>query len=212
MALTYHGSNIVKVFNTGGSKVFEVKTPTYAFDVAYISDDNTLAVTLGYSGAKCITIIDIQNKQIKKEISVESNYYGIAMKDNTFICSAAEKGIQLVNPYNNSKINIVRQKYPMYCYIAHYDDTIYHTNYQTNSVTCYDEHGKLQWTFKNENVLTTAHGISVDNDGNVYVVGQTSTNVVVLSADGQQHKEILTASDGLTDPCSIDYCKVQISY
>ncbi|CAG2249113.1 unnamed protein product [Mytilus edulis] len=43
-------SNNVKIFKTDGSKDFEVKTPTWAFDVAYISEDNTLAVSSGESG------------------------------------------------------------------------------------------------------------------------------------------------------------------
>jgi DNA-binding beta-propeller fold protein YncE len=43
-------------------------------------------------------------------------------------------------------------------------------------------------------------GISVDNDGNVYVVGNRSNNVVVISPDGQRHRKLLSFKDGLSYP------------
>ncbi|CAG2186029.1 unnamed protein product [Mytilus edulis] len=196
---------VVRVFNLNGTKDFEVNTRTYAFDVAYISHDNTLAVTSGESDTKCITIIDIQSKQIKKTIPVKSKYYGIAVTDGKFICSTEGKGIQLINPNNNSTIDIVRDKIPVYCYVALFGDKIYHTNNQSNSVTCYDLQGTAKWTFKNEKVLRSPRGISVDNAGNAYVVGESSTNVVVISPDGEQYKEVATASDGLSNSFSLDY-------
>ncbi|CAG2186028.1 unnamed protein product [Mytilus edulis] len=200
-----HGS-AVRVFNCNGTKDFEVITPTYAFDVAYISHDNTLAVTSGGSNTKCITIIDIQSKQMKKTVPVNSYCYGIAVTDGNFICSAAGKGIQLINPHNNSTSDLVHDdKMPDLCYVTMFDDKIYYTNNQANSVTCYDLQGIVKWTFKNEKVLRRPNGISVNNDGIVYVVGNSSNNVVVLSADGKQFKEIATTSDGLSSPLSTDY-------
>lgn len=86
---------------------------------------------------------------------------------------------------------------------------------QENSVICYNLHGTLQWTFKNDSVLKNIGGITVDNAGNVYVtgnisnfpIGNPSNIVVVLSPDEQKHKTVLTASDGLANPFSLDYCR-----
>ncbi|XP_052065206.1 uncharacterized protein LOC127705000 [Mytilus californianus] len=203
-AFTETLNNLVRVFNTDGSKDFEIKTQYRAFDIAYISEDNTLAVTSGTNGM-CISIIDLQNKQIKKEIYAESYYHGLAVMDNKFICSADKEGIQWFNPNDNSTSVIVQEEFPKMCYIATFDDKIYHTNNKTNSVTCYDLQGTVQWTFEKESALKRPFGISVDNEGKVYVVGRLSTNVVVISADGQYHKEILTASDGLSNPLSLYY-------
>ncbi|XP_052065225.1 uncharacterized protein LOC127705021 isoform X1 [Mytilus californianus] len=203
-AFTETLNNLVRVFNTDGSKDFEVKTKYRAFDISYISEDNTLAVTSGKNG-KCITIIDLQNKQIKKEIYTESYYHGLAVMDNKLICSADKKGIQCFNPNDNSISVIVGEEFPTMCYIATFDDKIYHTNNIINSVTCYDLQGTVKWTFEKESVLKRPFGISVDNDGKVYVVGRLSTNVVVISAGGQYHKEILTASNGLFHPLSLYY-------
>jgi sugar lactone lactonase YvrE len=45
--------------------------------------------------------------------------------------------------------------------------------------------------------------LSVDNDGNVYVVG--SNNVVVISPDGQRHRQLLSSKDGLKKPRVLEY-------
>jgi hypothetical protein len=36
--------------------------------------------------------------------------------------------------------------------------------------------------------------------GNLYVVGQHTSNIVIISADGQYQKQILTNEDGLNSP------------
>ncbi|XP_063399498.1 uncharacterized protein LOC134684146 [Mytilus trossulus] len=206
MAFLHNSGRVVRVFNLNSKKVFHVNTRTYAFDVAYISHDNTLAVTSGESDTKCITIIDIQSKQIKKIIPVDSHYYGIAVTpEGKLICSAAGKGIQMINLHNSSITDIVRDnQIPVDCYVAIFGDKIYHTNNNSESVTCYDLQGTVEWTFQNERVLGGLVGISVDNDGNVYVVGESSNNVVVISTDGQQYKEVAKDSDGLFNPQCLD--------
>lgn len=57
-------------------------------------------------------------------------------------------------------------------------------------------------------VLSSPSGISVDYDGYVYVVGKSSRNVVVLSADGQQHKELLTVNS-ILNPYSLVYNRMK---
>lgn len=111
----------------------------------------------------------------------------------------------MINLHNKQTSDIVRDGIPEWCCVATLGDKIYHSNHESNSVTCYDIRGTVQWIFKNECVLKSPRGISVDNDGNLYVVGNSSTNVVVISVDGQQHKEILSARDGLNNPLSLDY-------
>jgi DNA-binding beta-propeller fold protein YncE len=44
-------------------------------------------------------------------------------------------------------------------------------------------------------------------DGNVYVVGFISHNVVVISHDGQRHRQLLSSKDGLSYPVVLDYDK-----
>ena len=92
-------------------------------------------------------------------------------------------------------------------YVATSGDKLYYTNTNTNTVTCCDLHGPTQWQFKDERVLQLPYGISVDNDGNVYVVGYYTHNVVVISPDGQRHRQLLSSKDGLSYPVVLDYDK-----
>jgi hypothetical protein len=65
----------------------------------------------------------------------------------------------------------------------------------------------LSWEFKYSSVLQGSRGISVDNDGNVHVVGCSSNNFVVISPDGQRHRQVLSSKDGLVNPRVLDYDK-----
>lgn len=49
----------------------------------------------------------------------------------------------------------------------------------------------------------------MDNNGSVFVVGVKSCNVVVISPDGKQGKQILTKDDGLKSPTAISFDKVK---
>ena len=72
-------------------------------------------------------------------------------------------------------------------------------------MTCCDLQGTTQWEFKDERVLKCLLGISLDNDGNVYVASKDSINVVVISPDGHCHRQLFSSKDGLVEPQVLDY-------
>jgi len=63
--------------------------------------------------------------------------------------------------------------------------------------------GKVQWELCDANVLVSPAGISTDNNNNIYVVGERSHNVVVISPDGQNYKEELSDRDDVKLPWGI---------
>ncbi|CAG2231472.1 unnamed protein product [Mytilus edulis] len=203
LVFTYYSARRFKIFSNAGSKDFEVQMPCNPFDIVYIREDNTLAVSS--NNPRTITIINLETKQIMKSIALDSDIYGIALKGNQLIYSSGDKGIRMINLNDESISDLVREATTSCCYTATFRDNIYHTNNQKDTVTCYNLHGKLLWTFHNESVLKSPRGIDVDNDGNVFVVGYRSNNVVVISSDGKRHREILTVSDGLDSPMSLHY-------
>ncbi|XP_071121594.1 uncharacterized protein [Mytilus edulis] len=203
LVFTYYSVKQLKVYSNKGSKDFEIKMSCKPFDIVYIREDNTLAVSS--NNPSTITIINLETKQMMKSIALGSEIYGIDLKDNQLIYSGKDKGIRMINLNDESISDLVREAMASGCYTATFRDNIYHTNNATYTVTCYNLHGKLLWTFHNESVLKSPHGIDVDNDGNVFVVGYISNNVVVISSDGKRHREILTVSDGLDNPISLHY-------
>lgn len=66
------------------------------------------------------------------------------------------------------------------------------------------------WEFMDKDVLDRPQGITVDNSGNVFVVGEQSCNVVCIAPDGKQYKQILTKKDGLVRPSAIFFEKVRM--
>ena len=70
-------------------------------------------------------------------------------------------------------------------------------------IYCYTLTGQEMCTFKDENVLRKPMGIALDKNNNIYVAGLGTNNVVVLSADGTNCKQILTKGDGLNRPWSL---------
>ncbi|XP_063418876.1 uncharacterized protein LOC134701671 [Mytilus trossulus] len=202
---TYNREGKLKVFNDQGSKEFEMKIPCGAFDLVYISNDNTLVVTSGESGKQCLSIVDLKKRKIKKTISLSSDNYGMVLKDNQLIYSAFNKGLRMINLDNESLTDIIREEMPTEGYTAIFKDNIYHTNRINNTVTCYNLQGERQWTFQNESVLKDPLGIDVDNDGNLYVAGIHSNNVVIISNDGQMYRELLAAGVGFRYPIALRY-------
>ncbi|CAG2187031.1 unnamed protein product [Mytilus edulis] len=177
--------------------------PSLGFDITLI-DEKTVAITSGESREKVgIDIIDIKKRSKIKFIKLPSSPYGIARDHNSLFVCVERRGIYKINILDGTTSCVISCILPSYSYVAVYTDRIYYTNYEDDSVVCCDRNGALVWTFKDDLVLNEPEGIAVDNNGNVYVVGEKSSNVVILSNDGKHHKELLTADDGLNSPSAI---------
>lgn len=61
---------------------------------------------------------------------------------------------------------------------------------------------KIQWTFKHDKI-TIPHGVTVDTYGNVFDADNAYSVVVVISPEGQQHKQLLSPEDCVHTPNSL---------
>ena len=144
-----------------------------------------------------IVIIDIDSQKVMIAISMDTYIYDMAVRGRTIYYCAWNKGLKMLHLSDNSVSDIINSNMSGVNYVATSGDKLYYTNSDTHAVICCDLHGTTQWEFKDNRVLRGPHGISVDNDGNVYVVGFSSNNVVVISPDGQRHRQLLSSKDGL---------------
>ena len=83
------------------------------------------------------------------------------------------------------------------------DDTIKCTDWRTNTIYCYTLTGQQIWAFNDANVIRGPRGIALDKYRNVYVAGRETNNVIVLSPDGKNCRQILTQGDGLNKSHSL---------
>ncbi|XP_063404309.1 uncharacterized protein LOC134687783 [Mytilus trossulus] len=126
-------------------------------------------------------------------------------KDGHLIYCAREKGLQMISLSDESITNITYNKLSIFAYVTAFGDRLFYTNYDHDSEICCDYHGKILWTFHDTTFLLSPLGISVDNDGFVYVVGGDTHNVVVISPDGKHCRKILSSDDGLNLPHVLHY-------
>jgi DNA-binding beta-propeller fold protein YncE len=208
MVFSCYSSDTVRFINKEGIESFQIsKDKTGSFDTVYIKDNNSVAVSSGCRGKRCITIIDIESKKVMTTIPMDTYMYGMAVRGRTIYYCTSGNGLKMLNLSDRSVSDICNSSMSYGWYVATSGDKLYYTKTNTHTVTCCDLHGTIQWEFKDERVLQGPFGISVDNDGNLYVVGYSTNSVVVISPDGQRHRQLLSSKDGLSKPTVLDYDK-----
>jgi hypothetical protein len=147
------------------------KAGACTFDTVYIKYNNSVAVSSGWGVNKCITIMDIKSKNVKTTICMDTEIYGMAVRGKTIYYCTKGNGLKMQNLSDKSVSDVISGNKSNVYYVATSGDKLYYTQWKTDTVTCCNLHGTTQWEFKDERVLRGSVGISVDNDGNVYVVG-----------------------------------------
>ncbi|CAC5357685.1 unnamed protein product [Mytilus coruscus] len=135
----------------------------------------------------CSMLPDGRMHKLKKTIKVKSNNDGVAFKDGHLIYCSWKKGLKMISLSDESITNVTNKKIPYQAHVTTFGDNLFYTNDVKHRVTCRVYHGNILWTFSDTSVLREPCGISVDSNGNVFVVGYRSGNVVVISPDGQHH-------------------------
>jgi hypothetical protein len=172
MVLSSYLSNTVRFINKEGVELFQICKDTTGYcmyDTVYINDNNSVAVSSGGGDNRCITIIDIVSQEVKTTISMDTYIYGLAVGGRKIYYCANNKGIKMLNLSNKAVGDIINSNMSEVYYVATSGDKLYHTNDKRHSVTCCDLHGTTQWEFRDTRLLSGPVGISLDNDGNVYV-------------------------------------------
>ena len=202
MVFSSYRDDRIRVLKSDGSTDFQTKKIGPTFDVVFIGDDS-IAVTSGET--KQINLIDLKKHKLTKSMKVDSYNGGVVYKDGHLIYCAGEKGIQMISLNDETITNVSSTILPKYAYVTTFGDRLFYTHFKNHSVTCCDYHGNTLWTFCDRSVLMSPLSISVDNDGNLYVVGLYSHNLVIISPDGQHHRQLLSSEDGLSAAWALHY-------
>jgi outer membrane protein assembly factor BamB len=177
--------------------------PMNSFDVTCL-DDTTVAV----STSNGIEIININSRKTERRIKTSLPCYGITYHNGVLLWCEYQRGIQMMKLSDDRVTTLVKQiNLPHFSYLTTCGDKIYQTNRDTNTVTCYTIKGEKLWEFKDESVLNGPHGVTVDNNSNVYVASYSSNKVVVLEPDGRQGRQLIGSEDGLNLPIGLYFDK-----
>lgn len=180
-----------------------------SFDLVCI-DDKTVAITTGYSCEKtCVMVIDLTNRKVKRYVDLPTQPFGICFNGNSLICCCYNMDMHVISCKDFSITKIPNTSTSEYSYVTPHAGKIFYTDPDENQVNCCLYSGVQVWEFKNDLILRNPRGITVDYKGNVFVVGMKSQNIVVISSDGKQFKEIETDQLNLYQPSSIFFDKIR---
>ncbi|CAG2229935.1 unnamed protein product [Mytilus edulis] len=167
----YHLRKRLNVIASDGKFKFDMLLdPSYGYDITIINE-KTIAITSGYSREHIgIDIIDIESRKKIKFISLPGRPLGITRdQDSLFVCVQG-RGIYRVNTLDYTTSHLISWNLSVLTYISVFAEKIYYTDWLNRTVDCCDRNGSSVWRFKEESVLKNPRGITVDNDGHVFVV------------------------------------------
>ncbi|CAG2204145.1 unnamed protein product [Mytilus edulis] len=204
----------IVILNAQGknNQIFSLLTPYSAFDIVCI-DEKTVAVTTGKQGARQgnksgICIVDLTKKKETQFIELHGSSFGITYDGTSLIACVQGKDIHVISCIDYSIATIPNTMLTESSVVSTHSKKIFYTNLNENRIYCCLYDGTPVWEFNND-ILKTPRGITVDNNGNVFVVGHESCNVLIISPDGKQYKQILNKESGLYDPYAIFFDKLR---
>lgn len=176
--------------------------PTLGYGIICV-DAHTVVIS---SGIHCfkpgLAILNLQLQKKKTFIELPGRTYGVTKEGQSLFTCVQNQGIYEINLTDFKTTRIIRCDITSSSHIAVYSDKIYYTDNNEDCVICCDREGLHIWTFKDVSVLQNPRGIAVD-DGNVFVVGEMTDNVITIASDGNSYRELLTKHQGLSSPSAI---------
>jgi hypothetical protein len=156
-----------------------------------------------YAGQSIIHVIDLTNFNIVNEIKIKGQSHSICTFNSNIFIGLPRGGFLIIDIKGNvlEEIKMAFEN-PYYIVVANY--TIYLPKWTEKKIVCLDTDGNQLFEMFNKD-LKTPVGITSDSDGNLYVVGFHSNNVFLFSKDGQTCKELIPASDKMSNPRTVNY-------
>ncbi|XP_069142193.1 tripartite motif-containing protein 10-like [Argopecten irradians] len=197
----------VKLFTENGEFRCEMKQRESVRDICLI-DDNTVAVVL--MKVKTICVINVGDSTLTamsniKIQNVTDNCLGVTYNNNTFVVGTSQS---LYSVSQNGGEATMLHKIESECLHLACDQrngrvfASIHTSHPDAVAVTRLSDGTHTDVLKVGVVKGTA-GIDVDGEGNVYVCGRDSNNVIQMSGDGTNVRELLTSSDEIKWPRAI---------
>ncbi|CAC5385049.1 unnamed protein product [Mytilus coruscus] len=162
-------------------------------------DSDTVAI----SSDRIILLNSISTGNVTSTIKTSHSGLGISYDDNNLYVlikrnrihgmDLAGKVIRHIQLPSDSISNITVHRNRLVCI-------------NNTSVYCCLLNGKLMWKFENDKYKSFRR-VTTDNERNVYVTDFNTNTTVVVSDDGEHHREILTESDGMKYPFGIHFDK-----
>ena len=191
-----------------------LKLSDYPWNVAAFGENEAI-ITFGSENINDLQYINTHpDLKLGKKITLSDKCFGLQVVDDEIYTTCHKASghdeIWRLDRAGNIMSKIVltqsssgRSYYLGVC-LAGSSPRVYLLDDNNSRVTCFQLDGKMVYQYEEKEQLGQPNGIYVDSAGNSIVCGYSSQNVVVITADGRKHGELLTSKD-ITCPLCIDY-------
>ncbi|XP_069134006.1 tripartite motif-containing protein 2-like [Argopecten irradians] len=192
----------LKLINTDGDVVDELKVDGYPWDLCLV-DNTTVAAAVG--NRVHVVSVTPSKLTLSNVINIGKTCYGITYRNGEFIVSSDKEVYRVTK---DGKTQMLHRGTNTIYTLSHDHRTgtlfVPYHYYNPGSTAV----GSLSTDNLHKDVLKVgivryAYGVDVDIESNVYVCGYGSDNVVQMSGDGTNVRELLTAADGISNPLAI---------
>ncbi|XP_021346691.1 transcription intermediary factor 1-beta-like [Mizuhopecten yessoensis] len=197
----------LKLFTDKGQYLDELAVQGYPRDMCLMTN-NTVAVAVGGPGGIRVVKVKASKLFLASEINMSNRKYcyGITHTDGKFVIgtsggevySITQNGAAvLLYTHNSTCWSLTHDRMTRNTFVS-----VSNTNPGSVVVSRLSA-DKPHRSVMSVGVVMGARGIDVDKEGNIYVCGMDSHNIVQMSRDGAHVRELLTTSEGVHNPCSL---------
>ncbi|XP_071150332.1 uncharacterized protein [Mytilus edulis] len=191
--------NHLKVYRDTGEHIRDILVSGKPYDIAVI-DLNRIVVT--YLDAFYLEVMNNNTFNVEKNISLQNSCFEVSHGDGKLYV-VYENDIQVMDLSGRQLKTLKTAANGLACIKTSRDKIVYADN-STNQVHCCRLNGEELWKCECD-LIELPHDITVDSYQNVYVVGYNSNNLTIIQHDGIYSKTLLTESDGLYHPTTVDF-------
>ncbi|XP_021377877.1 transcription intermediary factor 1-beta-like [Mizuhopecten yessoensis] len=206
MVLSDFDNKKLKLFTDKGQYLDELTVNDDIWDLCLVNI-NTVTVAFNCRGGVRVVRVEDSKLSLSSEINMPNDTYcyGITHTDGRFIMSTLAGDVysvtqdgatELLHKYNGDCMSLTQDPVN--------GDTLVSIDGDTGGVAVSRlSLDKRHTDVMKVGVVSGARGKDVDREGNIYVCGFYSNNVVVMSGDGTHVRELLTSSEGNCIPWAI---------
>ncbi|XP_021377843.1 tripartite motif-containing protein 2-like [Mizuhopecten yessoensis] len=205
--LSDYNNKKLKLFTDKGQYLDELTIRGNPSDLCLVNN-NTVAIAVSNPGGVRVVRVEDSELSLSSEIIMphDACCLGISRRDGRFIVGT--RGGEVYSVTQDGATELLH-KYNINCYcLTQYplkgDTLVSVSNNATGDVAVSRLSADKRHTdVMKVDVVRGARGIDVDREGNIYVCGMESHNVVQMSGDGTHVRELLTSSEGMDSPRAI---------
>ncbi|XP_021345646.1 tripartite motif-containing protein 2-like [Mizuhopecten yessoensis] len=197
----------MKLFTEKGDFKFELKLTDASCDLCRI-DNNTVAVILDEVKTICIVNVGASTLTVSSKIKIpklKESCFGVAYHKNYFTVGTTKSIYSVPASGIEPKKLLTTGSKCLHLASNHRNGHVFasiHTSTPDEVAVTRLSDDTHTYILK-VSVVKSTTGIDVDREDNVYVCGWNSNNIIQMSGDGSNVRELLKSSDGIEHPRAI---------